>query len=112
MTTHKDNSNYGTRIKDSTLNINSVDINALNTVNQERFPALYNLTYQVDGTRVGFGLTDRPDGDFLNSFMVFQDGILQETSTYTLSTDRLTLTFATAPAVGIELILSYIKERT
>ena len=112
MTTHKDNSQYGTRITDSTLNINSVDINALNTVNQERFTVLYNLTDLVNGTRTVFALTERPDADFLNSFMVFQNGILQQASTYTLYADRTGLEFLTAPAQGVELILSYIKERT
>lgn len=111
MTTHKNNSNYGTVISDSTLNINRVDLNAINQLPTARFPVLHNLSNLVDGNNRIFNLDPIPDDNFLHSILVFIDGVFQQTSTYTLYANRTAIEFIAAPSLGAEVLISYIEER-
>ena len=111
MTTHKNNSNYGTVISDSTLNISRVDLNAINQLTKARFPVLHNLSSSVDGSNRIFNLNPLPDDNFLHMLMVYIDGAFQQISTYTLYANRTAIEFVAAPSAGAELLISYIEER-
>lgn len=111
MTTHKNNINYGTRISDSTININRVDIDSVDPVLDQRSPTLHDLSSTVNGTERIFNLNPKPDDNFLKTFTVFIDGVYQQPSTYTLYANRTAVEFISAPANGAKLLISYIEER-
>ena len=111
MTTHKNNSNYGTVISDSTLNISRVDLNAINQLPKARFPTLHDLSNLADGTNRIFNLNPIPDDNFLHSVIVYIDGVFQQISTYTLYANRTAIEFIAAPSAGAKVLISYIEER-